>query len=145
MKKKELAGIISLQVSAHQANPSPPIGPAFGQRGLNIMEFCKQFNDLCKKKGYEPGDKIPVVVSYYGDKSFTMETKNPPVPNLIKKLGKIKSGAKTPGTQVVGSITMEIVNKIAAMKAQDMGGVSIKAAVKMVMGTCVSMGVKVEG
>lgn len=145
MKKKEVVGTVSLQVSAHQANPAPPIGPAFGQRGLNIMEFCKQFNDLCKKKGYEPGDKIPVVVSYYADKSFTIETKNPPVPNLIKKLGKIKSGSKTPGTQFAGSISMEVVKKIAEMKLQDMGGVSIEAAVKMVMGTCVSMGVKVEG
>lgn len=145
MKKKEKVGSISLQVPAHQANPSPPIGPALGQRGLNIMEFCKQFNDISKKKNFEPGDVIPVVIDYFADKSFVITTKNPPVPNLIKKFMKLKSGSKTPGTAFVGTLSKADIQKIAEIKMGDMGVEgNLEAAKSMVRGTCVSMGVKVE-
>ncbi len=144
MKNKVPVGTISLQVPAHQANPSPPIGPALGQRGLNIMDFCKRFNDACKKEGFEPGDVIPVLITYFADKSFDFKLKNPPVPNLIKKKMKLAKGAKTPGTQVVGIINMTQIKEIAKMKMVDMGVHSLDSAINMVKGTCVSMGVKVE-
>lgn len=144
MKKKEVAGTISLQIPANKANPAPPIGTALGPRGLNIMEFCKQFNERCKKEKFEDDDVVPVVITYYMDKSFTFETKMPPVPNLIKKELKIASGAKTPGTQTVGSITKAQIEKIAKAKMKDMNVSDFEAAVSMVKGTCVSMGVKVE-
>ncbi len=144
MKKKEPVGSISLQVPAHQANPSPPIGPALGQRGLNIMEFCKQFNDHCKKKGHTPGDVIPTVITYFADKTFTFITKMPPVPNMIKKALGVTSGAKTPGTQVIGTITMAQITEIAKAKMEDMGVDELDAAISMVKGTCVSMGVKIQ-
>ena len=144
MKKKEPVGSISLQVPAQQANPSPPIGPALGQRGLNIMEFCKQFNDHSKKQGHAPGDMIPTVISYYADKTFTFITKMPPVPNMIKKALGLTAGAKTPGTQTVGTIKMAQIKEIAKVKMADMGVDNIEAAISMVRGTCVSMGVKIE-
>jgi large subunit ribosomal protein L11 len=144
VKKKEPAGTISLQIPAQKANPSPPIGPALGQRGLNIMEFCKQFNDRCKKEGFDEGDIIPVVITYYLDKTFTFITKLPPVANMIKKELKLESGAKTPGTQIVGTIKKEQIEKIANAKMKDMNVDSIKSAIKMVEGTCVSMGIKIE-
>jgi len=143
VKKKEPIGSIKLNILAHQANPSPPVGPALGQRGLNIMDFCKRFNDECKKQNHEPGDVIPVVISYYADKTFTFVTKLPPVPNLIKKQLKLKSGSKTPGTQFAGEIKKAQIKTIAEMKMKDMGVDSLDAAMKMVEGTCVSMGVKV--
>jgi large subunit ribosomal protein L11 len=143
VKKKEALGSIKLNIAAHQANPSPPVGPALGQRGLNIMDFCKRFNDECKKLNHEPGDIIPVVITYYADKTFTFITKLPPVPNLIKKALKLKSGSKTPGTQFAGEINKAQIKAIAEMKMKDMGVDDIKAAIKMVEGTCVSMGIKV--
>jgi large subunit ribosomal protein L11 len=145
VKKKEPIGQISLQIAAHQANPSPPVGPALGQRGLNIMEFCKQFNERCKKENYDQGDRIPVVISYFADKSFTFITKCPPVPNLIKKKAGLKSGSKTPGTATAGEISLKMIEEIAKMKMADMGVTDLDAAISMVKGTCVSMGVKVQG
>lgn len=144
MKKKEPAGSISLQVPAHQANPSPPLGPALGQRGLNIMDFCKQFNDHCKKKGYEPGDVTPTVITYYPDKSFTFETKSPPVPFLVMKATGKKKGAKTPGTETVASLAQDQVKEIAEKKMEDMGVDNIDSAISMVKGTCLSMGIEVK-
>jgi len=145
VKKKEPVGSISLQVPALQANPSPPIGPALGQRGLNIMEFCKQFNDHCKKKNFNAGDTIPTVITYFPDKSFTFITKNPPVPFLVKKALGIKKGAKTAGTETVGQITLAQIKEIANIKMEDMGLDNVDSAISMVKGTCVSMGIKVEG
>lgn len=145
MKKKEIVGKISLQLKAHQANPSPPTGPALGQRGLNIMEFCKQFNELCKKKGLQPGDVIPTIITYYADKSFTIVTKNPPVPNLIKKALGIESASKTPGTAFAGTINNKQIEEIAKIKMEDMSVDNLESAMSMVRGTCVSMGIKVEG
>jgi large subunit ribosomal protein L11 len=144
VKKKEPIGSISLQVPAHQANPSPPLGPALGQRGLNIMEFCKQFNDHCKKKGYNPGDVTPTVITYFADKSFTFETKSPPVPFLVMKASGKQKGAKTPGTETAGSITEAQVREIAEKKMEDMGVDKIESAISMVKGTCLSMGIEVK-
>ncbi|MCE2992569.1 MAG: 50S ribosomal protein L11 [Candidatus Jidaibacter sp.] len=143
MKKKEPVGQISLQIAAHQANPSPPVGPALGQRGLNIMQFCKDFNELCKKENIEPGMPTPVVISYYADKSFSMILKKPPVPVLVKKALKLNSASKKPGTDFVGSINMDQIAEIAKIKMGDMGVDSLEAASQMVIGTCRSMGVKV--
>lgn len=145
MKKKEPVGFISLQIPAGQANPSPPVGPALGQRGLNIMEFCKQFNEQCVKQKIEPGLLTPVVIAYYADKTFTMVLKKPPVSVLVKKALKLKSGSKTPGTQSAGTITMAQVEEIAKTKMDDMGVDDLVAASQMVIGTCKSMGVKVQG
>jgi large subunit ribosomal protein L11 len=145
VKKKEPAGTISLQIPAHKANPSPPIGPALGQRGLNIMEFCKQFNEHCKKGNFDEGDVIPVVITYFPDKTFNFVTKMSPVPNMIKKELKLASGSKTPGTQSVGTITKAQIEKIAKVKMKDMSVDSLPAAMSMVEGTCMSMGIKVEG
>jgi large subunit ribosomal protein L11 len=143
VKKKEPAGTISLQIPAHQANPSPPVGPALGQRGLNIMDFCKKFNDICKEMKYEPGDVIPVVITYYPDKSFTIITKLSPVPNLIKKKLGLKSASKTPGTVTAGKITRSMITEIAKMKMKDMNVTKLSSAESMVAGTCVSMGIEV--
>jgi large subunit ribosomal protein L11 len=143
VKKKEPVGQISLQIAAHQANPSPPVGPALGQRGLNIMQFCKDFNELCKKENIEPGMPTPVVISYYADKSFSMILKKPPVPVLVKKALKLNSASKKPGTDFVGSINMDQIAEIAKIKMGDMGVDSLEAASQMVIGTCRSMGVKV--
>ncbi|MDF3047447.1 MAG: rplK [Candidatus Midichloriaceae bacterium] len=143
MKKKEPVGQISLQIAAHQANPSPPVGPALGQRGLNIMQFCKDFNDLCKKQNIEPGMPTPVIISYYADKSFSMILKKPPVPVLVKKALKLNSASKKPGTDFVGNINMDQITEIAKIKMEDMGVDSLEAASQMVIGTCRSMGVKV--
>lgn len=145
MKKKEPVGFISLQIPAGQANPSPPVGPALGQRGLNIMEFCKQFNELCNKDKIEPGMIIPVVIAYYADKSFTITMKKSPVSILVKKALGLKSGSKTPGTQTAGQITIAQIEEIANIKMADMGVDNIEAAKLMVMGTCQSMGIKVQG
>lgn len=147
MKKKEVVGTISLLIEAGKANPSPPVGPALGQRGLNIMDFCKKFNEECTKLKMEMGVPVPVVISYYADKSFTLEIKQPPVSVQIKKRLKLAKGSKKAGTEFVGTITAADMSEIAKIKLQDMGlgEDSLDAAVKMVEGTCRSMGVKVEG
>ena len=138
---KKIAGYVKLVVPAGKANPSPPIGPALGQRGLNIMEFCKAFN--AKTQSMEPGMPIPVVITAYADRTFTFETKTPPVSYLIKKAAKLQKGSQETGKTVVGKITKAQAREIAGMKMQDMNANDIEAATRMVMGSAVSMGVDV--
>ena len=138
---KEIVGYIKLQVPAGSANPSPPIGPALGQRGLNIMEFCKQFN--AKTQGLEKGMPIPVVITAFSDRTFTFITKQPPNSYYIMKAAKIDKGAKTTGTAIVGKITMDQVREIAKMKMQDLNANDIDAACSMIVGSARSMGVQV--
>ena len=140
---KEIVGYIKLQVPAGAANPSPPIGPALGQRGLNIMDFCKQFN--AKTQGLEKGTPIPVVITAFSDRSFTFITKQPPNTYFIKKAAKIEKGAQTPGTQSVGTITMEQIREIAAKKMVDLNANDIDAACQMLIGSARSMGIQVVG
>jgi len=138
---KEIVGYIKLQVPAGAANPSPPIGPALGQRGLNIMEFCKQFN--AKTQGLEKNMPIPVVITAFSDRTFTFVTKKPPNTYFIKKAAKIQSGAKTTGTALVGKITMDQVREIAKEKMVDLNANDIDAACQMIIGSARSMGVQV--
>jgi large subunit ribosomal protein L11 len=140
---KEVIGLIKLQVPAGAANPSPPIGPALGQRGLNIMEFCKQFN--AKTQGMEKGTPIPVVITAFSDRSFTFITRQPPNSYFIMKAAKIEKGAQTTGTQTVGTITMAQVREIAAKKMADLNANDVEAASKMIIGSARSMGVTVTG
>ena len=139
---KEIVGYIKLQVPAGSANPSPPIGPALGQRGLNIMDFCKQFN--AKTQGLEKGMPIPVVITAFSDRTFTFVTKKPPNTYYIKKAAKIESGSKTTGIAApVASITMAQIREIAKDKMVDMNANDIEAACKMLVGSARSMGVQV--
>ena len=138
---KEIVGLIKLQVPAGAANPSPPIGPALGQRGLNIMDFCKQFN--AKTQSMEKGTPIPVVITAFSDRSFTFITKMPPNSFFIKKAAKIESGSKTTGADIAGKITMEQVREIAKQKMQDLNANDIEAACSMIIGSARSMGVQV--
>ena len=138
---KEIVGYIKLQVPAGAANPSPPIGPALGQRGLNIMEFCKQFN--AKTQGMEKGTPIPVVISAFSDRTFTFITKQPPNSYFIKKAIKLEKGSQTPGTNIVGTITMDQIREIAAKKMVDLNANDIEAASKMLVGSARSMGIQV--
>ena len=140
---KKIAGFIKLQVPAGKANPSPPIGPALGQRGLNIMEFCKAFN--AKTQGFEPGMPIPVVITAYADKSFTFAMKTPPATFLIKKAAGIEKGSQRPNTEKVGSITRAQAEEIATMKKPDLTAADMEAAVKTIAGSAKSMGITVEG
>ncbi|MEI3582444.1 MAG: 50S ribosomal protein L11 [Alphaproteobacteria bacterium] len=139
--KKKILGLIKLQIPAGKANPSPPVGPALGQKGLNIMEFCKAFNAATQKM--EPGIPVPVVITAYEDKSFTFITKLPPVAYYIKQAAKIKSASKEPGKVVAGQITMAQVKEIAEAKMPDLNCSTVEAAMNMVKGQAVSMGVKV--
>jgi large subunit ribosomal protein L11 len=138
---KEIVGYIKLQVPAGAANPSPPIGPALGQRGLNIMDFCKQFN--AKTQGMEKGTPIPVVITAFSDRSFTFITKMPPNSFFIMKAAKIEKGAQTTGTQIVGKITMSQVKEIAQKKMADLNANDVDAACQMIIGSARSMGVQV--
>lgn len=140
---KKITGYIKLQVPAGAANPSPPIGPALGQRGLNIMEFCKQFNAQTQK--LEKGSPIPVVITVYQDRSFTFELRTPPVSYFIKKAAKLESGAKTPGRERAGTVTKAQVREIAEQKMKDLNCDSIEAAMRMVEGSARSMGIEVTG
>jgi large subunit ribosomal protein L11 len=140
---KKVVGFIKLQVPAGKANPSPPIGPALGQRGLNIMEFCKAFNAATQKM--EAGLPIPVVITAYQDKSFTFVMKTPPASILIKKAAKIESGSKRPHTDKVGRITRAQVEEIAKLKMPDLTAADLNAAVRTIAGSARSMGVDVEG
>jgi|SRR5690606_23487724 large subunit ribosomal protein L11 len=140
---KKVVGFIKLQVPAGKANPSPPIGPALGQRGLNIMEFCKAFNAATQKM--EPGLPVPVVITAYQDKSFTFIMKTPPAAILIKKAAKIESGSKRPNTEKVGKITRAQVEEIAKAKMPDLTAADLAAAVRTIAGSARSMGVDVEG
>ena len=140
---KKVVGFIKLQVPAGKANPSPPIGPALGQRGLNIMEFCKAFDAATQKM--EPGLPVPVVITAYQDKSFTFVMKTPPASILIKKAAKIESGSKRPHTDKVGKITRAQVEEIAKTKMPDLTAADLEAAVRTIAGSARSMGVEVEG
>ena len=140
---KKIVGYIKLQVPAGKANPSPPIGPALGQRGLNIMEFCKAFN--AQTQGVEPGLPIPVVITAYADKSFTFVMKTPPASVLIKKAAKIDKGSAKPHTDKVGKLTRAQVEEIAKAKMKDLTAADLEAAMRTVAGSARSMGVIVEG
>jgi large subunit ribosomal protein L11 len=142
MAKKEVKGMVKLVVPAKQANPAPPIGPALGANGVNIAEFCKQFNDATKDM--EAGMPIPCIITVYTDRSFEFIMKLPPVSYFIKKVMKLKSGSKKPGRDFVGTMKMEDVRKIATEKMPDLNCSTIDAAAKIVAGQCRSMGVKVE-
>jgi large subunit ribosomal protein L11 len=140
---KKIVGLIKLQVPAGKANPSPPIGPALGQRGLNIMEFCKAFNALTQKM--EPGLPVPVVITAYQDKSFTFVMKTPPASVLIRKAAKVEKGSPRPHTDKVGRITRAQAEEIAKMKLPDLTAADLEAAVRTIAGSARSMGVEVEG
>jgi large subunit ribosomal protein L11 len=139
---KKVAGTMKLQVKAGQANPSPPVGPALGQRGINIMEFCKAFN--AKTQELEPGAPCPTVITYYVDKSFTMNIKTPPASYLLKKAAKVKSGANLPAREVVGTVSAKQVKEIAEVKMKDLNANDIEAAMKIIMGSARSMGIEVK-
>jgi large subunit ribosomal protein L11 len=141
MAAKKIAGYIKLQVPAGGANPSPPIGPALGQRGLNIMEFCKAFN--AKTQQMEKGMPIPVIITAYQDRSFTFEMKKPPVTYFIKKAAKIDKGSKKTGTDFVGKIKKSAIKEIAKEKMVDMNAHDISAAESMIAGSAKSMGLEV--
>ena len=138
---KKIIGIIKLQVPAGKANPSPPVGPALGQRGLNIMEFCKAFNAQTQK--LEKGAPIPVVITIYGDRSFTFEMKTPPVSFFLKKAAQLESGAKAPGRDKVGKVTKAQVKEIAEQKMKDLNCSTVDAAMRMIEGSARSMGIEV--
>jgi large subunit ribosomal protein L11 len=140
---KKIVGYVKLQVPAGSATPSPPIGPALGQRGLNIMEFCKAFNAATQEM--EKGSPIPVVITAYADKSFTFEMKQPPVTYFIKKAVNLKSGSKLPGKESAGTITVAQLRDIAQKKMKDLNADDIDAAVSMIAGSARSMGIQVEG
>ena len=140
---KKVTGYLKLQVPAGSANPSPPIGPALGQRGLNIMEFCKAFNAQTQK--LEKGAPIPVVITIFADRSFTFEMKTPPVSHFLKKAAKIESGAKATGRDKVGSVTPAQVREIAELKIKDLNCHTIEAAMRMIEGSARSMGLEVAG
>jgi large subunit ribosomal protein L11 len=139
---KKVVGVIKLQVPATKANPSPPIGPALGQRGLNIMEFCKQFN--AATQGMEPGMPIPVLITAYADRTFTFVTKTPPVTYFIKKAAKIEKGNATPGRNTTGRISVAQCREIAEVKMKDMNAHDLEAATAMIVGSARSMGLQVE-
>jgi len=140
---KKIVGFIKLQVPAGKANPSPPIGPALGQRGLNIMEFCKAFN--AQTQGVEPGLKLPVVITAYADKSFTFVLKSPPASVLLKKAAKIDKGSGKAHLEKVGKITREQLEEIAKIKTKDLTAADMDAAVRTIAGSARSMGLIVEG
>ena len=140
---KKIVGFIKLQVPAGKANPSPPIGPALGQRGLNIMEFCKAFNAQTQK--VEPGLPLPVVITAFADKSFTFIMKTPPATILIKKAAGVQKGSKTPHTDKVGKLTRAQAEAIATTKMPDLTAADMDAAVRTIAGSARSMGITVEG
>jgi large subunit ribosomal protein L11 len=139
---KKVTGSLKLQVPAGAANPAPPIGPALGQRGLNIMEFCKAFNAQTQK--LEKGAPIPVVITIYADRSFTFELRTPPMSHFNKKAAKVDSGSKAPGRDVAGTITKAQVKEIAEAKMKDLNCDSLEAAMRMVEGSARSMGLAVR-
>ena len=138
---KKVVGYIKLQVPAGQANPSPPIGPALGQRGLNIMEFCKQFNAQTQK--LEAGMPVPVTITAYGDRTFTFTMRSPPAAWFIKRAAKLESGSKTPGQETVGKVTQAQIREIAEKKMADLNANDIDAACRMLAGSARSMGIEV--
>ncbi len=140
---KKVTAYIKLQIPAGKANPAPPVGPALGQNGVNIMEFCKQFNAATQK--LEPGLPTPVVITVYSDRSFTFITKTPPASTLIKKAAGLTSGSSNPNTKKVGKITQAQVEEIAKQKMPDLNAGSLETACLMIAGSARSMGVEVEG
>ncbi|GMU47534.1 MAG: 50S ribosomal protein L11 [Porticoccaceae bacterium] len=140
---KKIDAYVRLQVKACQANPSPPVGPALGQRGVNIMEFCKAFN--AQTQGIEPGLPIPVVITVYSDRSFTFVLKTPPASVLLRKVAGIESGSARPNTQKVGKVTKAQLEDIAKQKGPDLTAADLEAAVRTIAGTARSMGLEVEG
>jgi len=140
---KKIVGFIKLQIPAGKANPSPPVGPALGQRGLNIMEFCKAFN--AQTSSMEPGLKLPVVITAFADKSFTFVLKSPPATVLIKRAIKLDKGSSRPNADKVGKITRAQLEEIAKIKTKDLTGADLDAQVRTIAGTARSMGVTVEG
>ena len=140
---KKITGYLKLQVPAGSATPSPPIGPALGQRGLNIMEFCKAFNAATANQ--EKGAPTPVVITIYADKSFSFETKLPPVTYYLKKAMNLKSGSKLPGKDSAGVITQKQIREIAEAKLKDLNAYDVESAAKMIAGSARSMGIQVEG
>jgi large subunit ribosomal protein L11 len=140
---KKITAYIKLQVKAGEANPSPPVGPALGQRGVNIMEFCKAFN--AKTQDVEKGLPLPVVITVYSDRSFTFITKTPPASILLKKAVGIKSGSSNPNTKKVGTVTVAQLEEIAKTKMEDLNAASLEAAIKTIAGSARSMGLNVEG
>ncbi|MFO1292677.1 MAG: 50S ribosomal protein L11 [Rubrivivax sp.] len=141
---KKIVGFIKLQVPAGKANPSPPIGPALGQRGLNIMEFCKAFNAQTQQ-GFEPGMKLPVVITAFADKSFTFIIKSPPATVLLMKAAKIEKGSAKPHLDKVGKVTRAQLEEIARIKHKDLNAADLDGAVKIIAGSARSMGLTVEG
>ena len=139
---KKVIGHLKLQVPAGKANPSPPIGPALGQRGINIMEFCKQFN--ARTQEMEIGAPVPTMITYYADKSFTFETKTPPATYYLKKAAKLKSGSKTAGRATVGTVTPRQVREIAEAKMPDLNATNMEDAMQIILGSAKSMGIEVK-
>lgn len=148
---KKVVGSLKLQVKAGQANPSPPIGPALGQRGINIMEFCKAFN--ARTQEMEPGQPVPTVITYYADKSFTFDTKTPPASFLLKKAAGLKpvgkrnraKGSDKPGKSTAGTVTVAQVREIAQAKMKDLSANDVEAAMQIVLGSARSIGIEVKG
>jgi large subunit ribosomal protein L11 len=138
---KKIIGFIKLQIPAGKANPSPPVGPALGQRGLNIMEFCKAFN--ASTQSLEPGMPIPVVITAYSDRTFTFVTKTPPVSYFLKKAAGLPKGSQTPGRGTVGKVTLDQVREIAVTKMVDLNCTEVDSAVQMIKGSARSMGLEV--
>ncbi|MBI1384345.1 MAG: 50S ribosomal protein L11 [Rhizobiales bacterium] len=140
---KKITGYIKLQVPAAKANPSPPIGPALGQRGVNIMEFCKAFNAATQEM--EVGSPVPVVITVYQDKSFTFEMKTPPASYFLKKAAKLPKGSQTPGRGAGGTVTMDQVREIAKAKMKDLNTNDLEQAARIIAGSARSMGIEVQG
>ena len=141
MAKKEIAGYVKLQIKGGQANPAPPVGPALGQRGINIMDFCKAFNE--KTKNFM-GKPVPVIITVYKDKKFDFIIKSPPASHFIKEAVKIKSGSKEPGRNIIKTITKKQLEEIAKKKMQDLNAHDIDQAVKIIAGSARSMGIEVK-
>ena len=139
---KKIEGYLKLQIPAGKANPSPPVGPALGQRGLNIMEFCKAFN--AQTQEMEPGAPCPTIITYYADKSFSMEVKTPPASFFLKKASGLKSGASTTGKETVGSVTTKQIKEIADAKMKDLNAKDIEGAMQIILGSARSMGIEVK-
>jgi large subunit ribosomal protein L11 len=140
---KKIEGYIKLQIPAGKANPAPPIGPALGQHGVNIMEFCKAFN--AKTQNDDPDMKIPVVITVYADRSFSFETKTPPAADLLRKAAGIAKGSGTPNKEKIGTISRAKIEEIAKTKMQDLNTTNLESAMKTIEGTAKSMGLSVEG
>ena len=138
---KEITGYVKLQIKGGQANPAPPVGPALGQRGVNIMEFCKAFNDKTKSMAGKP---IPVEITVYKDKKFDFIIKSPPASHFIKEAAKLKGGSQEPGRQIVGSITKKQAEEIAKQKMKDLNAFDLEEAVKIIKGSARSMGIEIK-